>query len=75
VTSPARRRSLATALRARFGKRIKRLRTRGSKVSFTKAPRSYSGRAARASNGRWRVRLVVRRTGSRKTVTYRALLR
>jgi hypothetical protein len=44
-------------------------------VSFTKAPRSYSGRAARASNGRWRVRLVVRRTGSRKTVTYRALLR
>jgi len=75
VTSPARRRSLATALRARFGKRIKRLRIRGSKVSFTKAPRSYSGRAARASNGRWRVRLVARSKGSRKTVTYRALLR
>jgi len=75
VTSPARRRSLATALRARFGKRIKRLRIRGSKVSFTKAPRSYSGRAATASNGRWRVRLVARSQGSRKTVTYRALLR
>jgi len=71
VAVPARRRSLATVLRARFGKNIKRLRIRASKVSFVRRSRTYRGTARKVSGARWKVSLASRKGGAKRTYLLR----
>ena len=69
------RRALATVLRARFGKKVRKLHIRGSKVSFVRGSRTYKGSFRKVSAARWKVSLMARRPGHRGSTEYHLLLR
>jgi thermitase len=70
-----RRRALRTVIKARFGKKVRKLHVRGSRVSFARGTRTYRGSFRKVSAARWKVHLVARRKGHRGSSEYRLLLR
>jgi thermitase len=75
TTTVRKRRALATVLRAHFGKKVRKLRINGSRVSFVRGTRTYRGSFRKVSDARWKLSLAERRKGARSSAEFHLLLR